>query len=241
MKIPIKIIFVIFLSLIVSLSFALILDLPNNLIAYNSKLGEKLLLKSANAKYFQLSMQFVTQKNQAYCGVASMVMVLNALNIPGPVDHVYDPFDPFTQDNFFIPAVQKILSSEEISKHGMTLDQATLVAQQFQVESQSIHSDDLSLNQMRTILKATLSAKDEYAIVNFFRPGLQEKGAGHFSPIAAYDIASDRFLILDVARYKYPPIWVKSVDLWNAINTLDLDSQKKRGILILRKNKVMID
>jgi Phytochelatin synthase len=32
----------------------------------------------------------------------------------------------------------------------------------------------------------------------------QEQG-GHISPLAAYDAETDRFLILDVSRYKYPP------------------------------------
>jgi hypothetical protein len=36
---------------------------------------------------------------------------------------------------------------------------------------------------------------------------------------------------LDVARYKYPPSWVKTTDLWNAMNTDDSDSGKKRGYL----------
>jgi hypothetical protein len=48
----------------------------------------------------------------------------------------------------------------------------------------------------------------------------QETG-GHISPLAAYDSKSDRFLILDVARYKYPPVWVSASDLFVAMNTTD--------------------
>ena len=48
----------------------------------------------------------------------------------------------------------------------------------------------------------------------------QEKG-GHISPVAAYDADTDRFLILDVSRYKYPPIWVEAADLFAAMNTTD--------------------
>ncbi len=45
------------------------LPLPQNLINFNSAEGEKLLINSqALQDYFPLSMQFVTQKNQAYCG-----------------------------------------------------------------------------------------------------------------------------------------------------------------------------
>lgn len=58
-------------------------------------------------------MQFVTQNNQAYCGVASIVMVLNALSIPAPVAQEYSPYHVFTQDNFFNKEqTKKVLSPE---------------------------------------------------------------------------------------------------------------------------------
>jgi hypothetical protein len=44
--------------------------------------------------------------------------------------------------------------------------------------------------------------------VNYQRGALGQKESGHISPLAAYNAASDRFLILDVAAYKYPPVWV---------------------------------
>ena len=37
---------------------------------------------------------------------------------------------------------------------------------------------------------------------------LAQSGTGHFSPAAAYDAATDSVLVLDVARFKYPPHWV---------------------------------
>ena len=33
-------------------------------------------------------------------------------------------------------------------------------------------------------------------------------GDGHFSPIGGYSAAEDMVLILDTARFKYPPHWV---------------------------------
>ena len=61
----------------------------------------------------------------------------------------------------------------------------------------------------------------------------QEKG-GHISPLAAYDIESDRFLILDVARYKYPPVWVTTADLFAAMKTTDSDNENKtRGFVLV--------
>ena len=65
--------------------------------------------------------------------------------------------------------------------------------------------------------------------------GSGEKG-GHISPLAAFDAESDRFLILDVARYKYPPVWVKTVELFAAMNTTDSDNENKtRGYVLVAK------
>ncbi|MDF2867348.1 MAG: glutathione gamma-glutamylcysteinyltransferase, partial [Gammaproteobacteria bacterium] len=47
---------------------------------------------------------------------------------------------------------------------------------------------------------------------------------------------SDRFLLMDVARFKYPPVWVKTVNLWNSMKTLDKDAGKMRGFVIIQKS-----
>jgi hypothetical protein len=63
----------------------------------------------------------------------------------------------------------------------------------------------------------------------------QEKG-GHISPLAAYDADTDRFLLLDVARYKYPPVWISAVELFNAMNTTDSDNQDRtRGFVLISR------
>jgi hypothetical protein len=43
-------------------------------------------------------------------------------------------------------------------------------------------------------------------IVNYLRKAIGQEKGGHISPLAAYDAETDRFLILDVSRYKYPPV-----------------------------------
>ena len=60
-----------------------------------------------------------------------------------------------------------------------------------------------------------------------------EKRGGHISPVAAYNEESDQFLILDVSRYKYPPVWVDTETLWASTNTIDQVSQKTRGIVLI--------
>ena len=100
------------------------LPLPELLIALDSDRGERLLLESeAIAAYWPLSMQFVTQKTQTYCGVATLVMVLNALAVPAPTTPEIEPFRTFTQDNVLNDRTEQILPKEILAKQGMTLDQ----------------------------------------------------------------------------------------------------------------------
>ena len=53
------------------------LGLPDNLVGFSSNVGETYFAESdAREAYFPLASNFLTQKTQAYCGVASIVMVL---------------------------------------------------------------------------------------------------------------------------------------------------------------------
>ena len=73
-------------------------------------------------------------------------------------------------------------------------------------------------------------------LVNYLRKAIGQETGGHISPLAAYDAKSDRFLILDVARYKYPPVWVKASDLFDAMNTTDASNENRtRGYVLITK------
>jgi Phytochelatin synthase len=73
-------------------------------------------------------------------------------------------------------------------------------------------------------------------IVNYLRKAIGQEKFGHISPLAAYDAEADRFLILDVARYKYPPVWVTAGDLFNAMNTTDSDNENRtRGFVLVSR------
>jgi len=60
-----------------------------------------------------------------------------------------------------------------------------------------------------------------------------QTGTGHFSPIGGYHAGQDMALILDVARFKYPPHWVPLQLLWEAMNTTDDSTGLLRGCLLL--------
>ena len=100
------------------------------------------------------------------------------------------------------------------------------------------HASDTDLDTFRSEVAAFLAQPAHHVLVNYLRKTIGQQTGGHFSPLAAYDKESDRFLILDVARYKYPPVWVKADELFAAMNTKDSDNDdKSRGyVLIARKN-----
>ena len=55
------------------------------------------------------------------------------------------------------------------------------------------------------------------------RPGRRGGRRSYFA-VGAYNEATDRFLVLDVARYKYKPSWVTAAMLFDAMNTTDSSS-----------------
>jgi hypothetical protein len=74
-----------------------------------------------------------------------------------------------------------------------------------------------SVSEMREDLKAVLKQKSGRVVININRHAMGQVGGGHFSPLASYSTARDAFLFLDVAKYKYPPVWVPSNTLFHAI------------------------
>mgnify|MGYP006143592607 CR=1 FL=1 len=224
--------------LLASTSFAAnTLPVPKNLIALNTKEGKNLLEKSQYKQSFMsLMLFFTTEKGLANCATASLVMSLNALNVTAPITPEHAPYKIFNQNNLFTPSVLKIIIPAMIGHRGMTLDQATQALNTFNslgVKAKEYHGSKIDENQFVKIIKNAISHK-KIAVVNFCRKYINEKGCGHFSPIGAYNAKNDMFLVLDVARYKYPPVWVPAKELYKSVSTgIDSSSKKSRGLIII--------
>ena len=233
-----KILFILGICIAGGSVFAQNLPQTENLISFNTDEGKNLLFKSKSTEdFFPLSMQFVTQDNRAYCGVASIVMVLNSLGIPAPESPRYKPYRLFTQDNFFSNQdAVKVISPEVVSRQGMTLQELGSLLSSYQVKTKVYHAGNTSLEEFRKLAADNLKQSDNFIIVNYLRKAIGQNRGGHISPLAAYNQETDRFLILDVSRYKYPPVWVKTADLWKAMNTKDRTANKTRGFVLVSKN-----
>lgn len=218
------------------------LPLPSGLVDLRGDQGQALLIESEGLTAFgPLIANFVTQKDPAYCGVASLVMVFNALDLPAPAVEAQESFHRFTQDNVLDHRTDQILPRPVLAQHGMTLDQlgALLATQPVLVEVH--HAGEASLDAFREAARANLRRAGHFVIVNYLRKALGQSTGGHISPLAAYDAHTDRFLILDVSRYKYPPVWVPAAALFSAMNTADADNGgKTRGYVLIQRRRADI-
>ena len=213
------------------------LPLPEPLIPLTSAEGQILLRDSeALADFVPLTSHFVTQINQAFCGVASMVMVLNALAISPPLAPQWEQ-GYFTQENIFNPQTEAIIGRDVIARQGLTLAELAAILETYPVQADIHYGGDVSLDEFRRLIRRNLETPGSYVLINYLRRTLGQERGGHISPIAAYDADTDRFLILDVSRYKYPPVWVQADTLWASVNTLDSVSGQTRGFLLVEASQ----
>ena len=203
------------------------LPLPEGVIGLTTPECEALLLGAeARNDYFPLSIHFTTQVNPAYCGPATIAMVLNALDVPRPASDMTVGLGMFDQENIFTPATDAVKPASAILSppYGMTLDDLGGMLAAHDLEVTVVHAADSDVDTFRKTAIAELADNDHFILVNYLRKAIGQEAGGHISPLGAYDADTDRFLILDVSRYKYPPVWVKAEALFGAMNTIDSDN-----------------
>lgn len=210
---------------------------PSPLLPLREPAGLELLIESrARSDYGTLADTFLTQANLAYCGVASAVMVLNSLVVPAPPAAGYGSYRFWTQENLFDPpATRRLLTPEQVARQGMSLQQLAGLLRSHGLAVLAIHGDQLSLEDFRGLVRRNLQDPGDRVLVNYDRRALGQAGGGHISPLAAYHAGRDQVLILDVARYRYPSVWVPLADLWAAIRTVDASAGRSRGLLSVRR------
>jgi len=158
----------------------------------------------------------VYQPNPSFCGPTSVANLVNSLGgAPiGPAD--------------VLKGSGKCLTG--ICMGGLTLDELAEVAR-YKTGKRVTVLRDLGLATLREHLKQSNDPAKRY-IANFNRGPLFGKAGGHHSPIAGYLVDQDLVLVLDVNR-NFQPWLVKSERLFAAIDTVDSDGGKKRGLLLV--------
>lgn len=207
-------------------------------VAFSSMEGTRIfreaLMEGHMENYFFLSEQFTTQAHPAYCGIGSLSMALNALLIDPrrKWQGVWRWFDDEMLD------CCEILDS--IKERGITLHQLSCVATCNGADVTVRYGPDMTIDAFRDLVQiscARSSVTKTVLIASYARGVFNQTGTGHFSPIGGFNASQDMVLIMDVARFKYPPHWVPLTLLHEALQAIDPDACRPRGILEVSARK----
>lgn len=208
--------------------------LPPDLVDFGSDTGRQWLAEALSEgtaqSFFALVAHLHTQAEPAWCGFGTLVTVLNALEI--------DPGRAWKgQWRFFGEELLVCCKSLELAAaEGLSLGEVACLAACNGAAVQLHHAEPGTEAELRAELEASVrSLRGPFLVANYARTELGQTGGGHFSPLAAWHRQSDHVLVLDVARFKYPPHWVPVSRLWRAMATADDTGQRLRGWLSIAR------
>jgi hypothetical protein len=156
------------------------------------------------------------QRNRSFCGPASVVNVMRSLGLDG--------------DQRTALAGTGVSTIFGFLPRGLTLDELGDIARE-RLGPRVAVLRDLDREEFRVHLRRANDPSVRY-VINFSRGPLFGRGGGHHSPIAGYLADEDLVLVLDV-NGRYRPWLVPSDRLYDAMDTVDRTSGKKRGVLVI--------
>src|SRR4051812_116704 len=208
--------------------------LPTEAIAFSSLEGRTVFAEALAAGgldgYFPLAEQFHTQSDPAFCGLGSLVVALNALGIdPGRLWK--GPWRWFAEE-----LLDCCVPLSDVRERGLEIEELACLARCNGAEVELERADATNLPSLRAAI-ALAARGDAVLVASYDRAAMGQTGSGHFSPIGGYHRARDLALVLDVARFKYPPHWVSIERLWRAMQPIDLATGRPRGWMVLRRRQ----
>ncbi|RKP23191.1 Phytochelatin synthase, partial [Syncephalis pseudoplumigaleata] len=207
-------------------------QLPACLVSFTSDRGRELFRQALDEgtadAYFTLAGCFATQEEPAFCGLSTLSIALNALEVD-PLRVWKGLWRWFSDD-----MLDCCRSLEDVRRNGITLSEFACIARCNGLEETTVFADEsASLEQFERDIQRVCSGKGEIFTISYSRSVLQQTGSGHFSPVGAYCASERMVLVLDVARFKYPIYWVPLELLWDSLKPADPATGKSRGYSIL--------
>ncbi|KAF8940634.1 hypothetical protein BGZ47_007678 [Haplosporangium gracile] len=205
-------------------------DLPAHLDSFTSLRGKKLFQEMIAAGtgecFFRLCTSFNTQSDPAFCGVSSLSMVLNALEI-----------DPRRQWRgvwrwYSDEQLDCCTSVEVMKQKGITFNQFSCLAR-CHAKVSAKRADRTTIEQFRQDIKLVSTSDQVHMVLSFSRAALGQTGSGHFSPVGGYHADEDKVLVLDTARFKYPPFFATVQELWESLLPVDPETGECRGYFLV--------
>ncbi|CAH1424216.1 unnamed protein product [Lactuca virosa] len=179
--------------------------------------------------FFKLISYFQTQSEPAYCGLATLAMVLNALSID-PGRKWKGPWRWF--DESMLDCCEPL---EKVKAEGISFGKVVCLAHCSGAKVEAYRTNQSNIDDFRRHVIACSTSDDCHLISSYNRGTFKQTGSGHFSPIGGYHAGRDMVLVLDVARFKYPPHWVPLTLLWEAMDTIDDSSGFRRGFMLISR------
>lgn len=229
------------------------------LIAFASDEGLRRLARSgARGNFALLANQYEAQLNGAFCGPTSAAIVLNAVrnrgadlprdhgrlkpddlrNLPAGVDPIVPRYTPDlviaigAKTRAQVLGEQVVINGKPVRDFGYQLRQFDQMLRANGLATRVVVVDKEKLDAgIRVDLIASLSRPGEYAIVNYWREAVGQRGGGHISPLGAYDAASDSFLVLDVNPAAASWVWMPTTTLVQGMRTFD--TVENRGYVLV--------
>ncbi|KXZ42198.1 hypothetical protein GPECTOR_184g267 [Gonium pectorale] len=183
--------------------------------------------------FFKLIEQFITQEEPQYCGLAALTMTLNALGV--------DPRRCWKGSwRWFCESMLDCCKSlDDIKRDGITINQARTALARCNGADVSLHRHGtFDGRSFRRLLRQVCAQEDRHMVVAYSRKAFLQSGDGHFSPIGGYHPGRDLVLILDVARFKYSPHWVRVDDLMAAMAMPDPATGLPRGFMLVGRRQL---
>lgn len=207
--------------------------LPEGLIAFASPEGRALFREALAAGgmegWFPLAETFHTQSEPPFCALGSLVVVLNALAMD-PGRTWKGPWRWYSEE-----LLDCCDSLATVREKGMSLPRFACLARCNGLAAAVRYGDEASVQQLEADIVAAASG-GPHVIVSFGRSALGQTGDGHYSPIGGWHAGRRLALVMDVARFKYPPFWVPVEQLHAASATLDPATGRARGWIVLDRD-----
>ena len=221
-----------------------------NIIEYNSEEGKKLLHEVIDHKWpYQKRMleSFGVQTGRAACGIRSSAIIISGIlrAHKETESNTYLPVELGALEALSYPTEKALIDYlikcgwttadryMPFGGLGMTLDELGEVLPMFSCPSHIVHAADSTVDRFREESILALSSITKGVIVNYKQDVLgQAFPYGHISPLAAYHVREDRFLLLDT----WPEsslVWAKADPLFRAMNTIDNTCNKTRGYALV--------
>ncbi|GJJ76200.1 glutathione gamma-glutamylcysteinyltransferase [Entomortierella parvispora] len=205
-------------------------DLPSHLDSLTSMEGRRLfremVVQGTAESFFPLCTAFNTQSDPAFCGVSSLSMVLNALSID-PRKQWKGVWRWYSDEQLDCCA-----SLEIMRQKGITFNQFACLAR-CHAKVVVKRADKHTLEEFRKDVESVSQSDNIHMVLSFSRSALGQTGSGHFSPVGGFHKETDKALIMDTARFKYPPFFATIQQLWESLLPEDPETGLRRGYFLI--------